>query len=143
MREIVNMFGTMLLTSFDMLSEHGLLAADSLIPNIGILSLLMIEFIQGTAGDLDIAWAHEVVRVLDKAGIELKPRKEVRVSQEEIDELREQYKEKENEEIEEGKNVYQVYATEKSWKPDDDFEDEERIWARWDWKKEVHSPDDD
>jgi hypothetical protein len=137
MREVINMFGTMLLTSFDMLSEHGLLAANSPIPNIGILSLLMIEFIEGTASDLDIDWGHEVVRALDKAGVELKPRKEVHVSQEKIEVLREQYKEKESEEIEDGKNIYKVHSSIRSWEPDDDFEDGERIWARWDWKKEV------
>jgi hypothetical protein len=137
MCEIMDMFGTMLLTSLDMLSEHGLLASDSPLPNIGIVSLLMIEFIHGTAGDFDIHWAHEVVRALDKAGLEVKPRKEARVSQEKIDELREQYEDKESEEIEKGKNIYKVHSSIKSWEPDDDFEDGERIWARWDWKKEV------
>jgi hypothetical protein len=143
MKEVMNMFGTMLLTSFDMLSEHGLLAADSQIPNIGIISLLMIEFSYDSAGDLDLTWACEIVRALDKAGVELKPRKEVEVSQEKIDELREQYEDKESDEIEDGKNIYKVHASNRSWEPDDDFEDDERIWARWDWKKEVCSLEDD
>ncbi len=141
MREVINMFGTMLLTAFDMLAEHGLLAANSPIPNIGIISLLMIEFIEDTASDLDIEWGHEAVRALDKAGVELKPRKEAHVSQEKIDELREQYQEKEREEIEDGKNIYQVHSSNRSWQPEDDFEDEERLWARWDWKKEVGALD--
>jgi hypothetical protein len=142
-KEVMNMFGTMLLTSFDMLSEHGLLAADSQIPNIGIISLLMIEFSYGSAGDFDLTWACEIVRALDKAGVELKPRKEAGVSQEKIDELREQYKDRESDEIEKGKNIYKVHASNRSWEPDDDFEDDERIWARWDWKKEVRSLEDD
>ena len=137
MCEIMDMFGTMLLTSFDMLSEHGLLAADSLLPNIGIISLLMIEFIHGTARDFDIKWSHEVVRALDNAGIEIKPRKEVRVSQDFLDELREHYKEKEIDEVEDGKNIYKVHKSIRSWELDDDFENGERIWARWNWKKEV------
>lgn len=141
--EVFNMFGTMLLTAFDMLSEHGLLAADSPLPNIGIIALLMIEFLYDTAGDFNINWAHEVVRALDKAGVELKPRKEVRVSQEKIDELREQYKEKESEEVEDRKNIYKVHSSNRSWEPDDDFELGERLWARWNWKKEVCSLNED
>lgn len=137
MCEIMDMFGTMLLTSFDMLSEHGLLAAESPLPNISIISLLMIDFIHSTASDFDVGWTHEVVRALDKAGVEIKSRKEARMRQEEIEELREQYKEKESEEIENRKNIYKMHSTNRSWEPDDDFEDGERLWARWDWKKEV------
>jgi hypothetical protein len=138
--EVFDMFGIMLLTSFDMLSEHGLLAVDSLLPNIGIISLLMIEFVYDSAGDFHLKWPHEIVRALDKAGIELKPIKEVCVSQEKIDELREQYMEKESEEVEDGKNIYKVHGSNRSWQPEDDFVCGERIWARWDWKKEVCSP---
>lgn len=137
--EVFNMFGTVLLTAFDMLSEHGLLAADSPLPNIGIIALLMIEFVYDSASDFNINWAHEAVRALDKAGVELKLRKEVHVSQEKIDELREHYKEKESEEVEDGKNIYKVHASDRSWGSIDDFENGERIWARWDWKKEVLS----
>lgn len=140
MCDIMNMFGTMLLTSFDMLSEHGLLAADSPLPNIGIVSLLMIEFAHDTAGDFEIHWAHEVVRALDHAGVEIKPRNEVRLSREKIAELREQYQEKEKVGVEDGKNIYEARsANARSWGPEDDVEDGERLWARWDWKKEVSS----
>jgi len=97
----------------------------------------MIEFIHGTARDFDIKWSHEVVRALDNAGIEIKPRKEVRVSQDFLDELREHYKEKEIDEVEDGKNIYKVHKSIRSWELDDDFENGERIWARWNWKKEV------
>jgi hypothetical protein len=136
-KQVMNMFGTMILTTFDVLSEHDLLATDSPILNIGIVSLLMIEFCYDSAGDYGIDWAHEVLRALDKAGVELKLRKEVLVSQDKIDELREQYKKKESEEVEDGKNIYQLNAKARSWVPDDDFEDDDKIWARWDWKKEV------
>ncbi len=141
MSEIFNIFGTMTLTSFEMLSEHGLLGPDSPIPNIGILSLLMIEFLYDTPGDIDSDWAHEIVRALDKASVELHPRKEVGVSAEKIGELRDKHVDKEGEEVDEGKNVYQFHAAVKFWSPDDDYEHGERIWARWDWKKEVCSLD--
>lgn len=140
--DVLDMFGTMLLTTFDVLSEHGLLAADSPLPNIGIISLLMIEFVYDSAGDFALNWAHEVVRALDNAGVELKLRKEVRVSLEKIDELREQYKEKESDEIEDGKNIYKVHGSIRSWEPDDDCGLGGRIWAKWNWKKEVCSLDD-
>jgi hypothetical protein len=143
LEDVFDMFGTMLLTSFDVLSEHGLLAADSPLPNIGIISLLMIEFVYDSASDFVLDWAHEVVRALDKAGVELKLRKEVRVSQEKIDEFRELYKEKESDEIEDGKNIYKVHGSVKGWEADYDCVRSGRIWARWDWKKEVCSLDDD
>jgi hypothetical protein len=139
MCDIMDMFGTILLTSFNMLSEHSLMAADSPLPNIGIISLLMIEFVYDTACDFEIHWAHEVMRALDKAGIEIKPRKEVHVSQAKIDELRAQYREKESEEVEDGKNIYKVHSSIRGWEPEDDFEAGERLWAHWDWKKEVCS----
>jgi hypothetical protein len=137
MCDIMDIFGTMLLTSLDMLSEHGLLAPDSPLPNIGIMSLLIIEFTQGTAGDFGVQWAHEVVRALDKTGVEIGPRKEVRVSQDCLEELRERYKEKEEDEIEDEKNIYKVHSSIKGWEPEDDFDNSGRIWARWNWKKEV------
>lgn len=140
MKEIFNIIGTLILTSFDVLSEHDLLGPDSPLPNIGIIALLMIEFLYDTPGDIDSDWAHEVVRALDKAGVELKPQKEVAVSQDKIDELRAQYQEKENEEVEDGKTVYEHHAGIKFWSPGDDFEGGERLWARWDWKKEVCFP---
>lgn len=134
--DIFNMFGTLVLTSFDVLAEHDLLRPDSPIPNIGILLLLMIEFLYGIGCDIECNWAHEAVRALDKAGVEIKLRREVCVSQEKIDELRDQYKLKEDKLIEDGKNIYELHAAIKPWSPDDDFEDG-RVWAKWDWKKEV------
>jgi hypothetical protein len=136
--EIFSIFGTLILTSFDVLSEHDLLVPNSPIPNIGILSLLMVEFLYNSPGDIDSDWAPEVVRALDKAGVEIETRKEVRVSKEKIEELRERYRERESEEVEDGKNIYEAHAAIKSWSPEDDMDEYgQRIWARWSWKKEV------
>jgi hypothetical protein len=138
--QTINMFGTMLLTSFEMLSEHNLLGPypASPIPNIGIVSLLLIEFLKVGASDIQVCWAHEVVRALDKAGIDPPTRKQVRVSQKDIDGMREEYRDKEEDDsFGSGVNVYEHSKKVKYWTPEDDDGVSGRQWARWDWRKEV------
>lgn len=136
--EILNMIGTMLLTSFAMLAEHSLLgpASSSPIPNVAILSLLMLEFLgSGDGGDFgdSVLWPSEVVRALDKAGVDLDSIlvDRVKVTKKQIFELRISYEMKQED------GVYKEHKAIKAWTVEDDFEDGERVWARWDWKKEV------
>jgi len=125
------MMGLMVLTAFSALSEHSLFKPDSEVKNIGIMSLLMLEFAQGDGQDLDIGWGCEIVRMCDEAGIALdkEVRKQVAVSKEDLKELRDAYKEKED--------GYKTAAETKGWKPENDVEGDEKMWYRWDWKLEV------
>ena len=54
LREICDMMGTTILTSFEMLSGHDLFTADSEIKNIPIICLIFLEFFDNTATDLDL-----------------------------------------------------------------------------------------
>jgi len=92
------MFVTMIVTALEMLSEHKLIAADSPIPNVGIITLLLINFFKGAASDFDMEEVYEIVRAADKYGVKLEPRTEVdAVNQEEIDLLRQECEEQEEE----------------------------------------------
>lgn len=134
--EIVGMFGTMLLTSFDILTEAGLFKKDSPIQNISFISTLYLGFIFGTWED-DIngerEWMVPVVRALDQAGIDILHLSVLEeVSKDKIDEIRGRIAK--NEEM----SVYEKAAAIKAWTPkDDDDKDDGRQWHRWDWKKEV------
>ncbi len=148
------MLGVMVLTSYEVLSEHDLFKSDSDIKNIGIMSLILLEFLKDEACDLDTMWGCEVVRLCDEAGIELEKdvRKQVNVSKEHLKELREFYKEK-KEASEFGRddecdgNGYMAFAKMKSWKPQNDIGGEAgekvipytdgKMWYRWDWSLEV------
>ncbi|KAE9382072.1 hypothetical protein N431DRAFT_322180 [Stipitochalara longipes BDJ] len=131
-KEIAAMIGLMVLTAYSALSEHSLLKPDSEIKNIGIISLMMLEFARVDGCDLDIGWGCEIVRMCDEAGIELDKivRKQVSVSKMDLKEMRSAYKEK--------KDGYKAAAETKSWKPEDDIGGkwDEKQWYRWDWKLE-------
>lgn len=101
-QEVISFYGTFLLTGLDVLSEAGLLVPSSVIPNIAIITLLILDFVEKHVTEVGyrVNWSHEVVRILDKAGIELKSRKEISrmslcLSQAEIEGLRKEYKTKE------------------------------------------------
>lgn len=134
-KSIAAMIGLMVLTSYSALSEHSLFKSDSEIKNIGILSLMLLDFAQGPGCDLDIGWGCEVVRMCDEAGIDLdkEVRKQVSVSKKDLKGMRAQYKKK--------KGGYKEAAEKMGWKPEDDIggEWEEKLWLRWDWKLEVSS----
>jgi hypothetical protein len=125
----------MVLTAYAALSEHSLFGPDSEVKNIGIISLMMLEFAQGDGQDLDIGWGCEIVRMCDEAGIKLdkEVRKQVSVSKADLKKMRAAYKGK--------KDGYKKAAEIKGWKPEDDIggEWEEKEWFRWDWKLEVSS----
>lgn len=127
------MMGLMMLTAYGALSEHSLFGPDSEVKNIGIMSLLMLEFAQGPGTDLDIGWKCEVVRMCDEAGIDLdkEVRKQVAVSKKDLKELRAEYTAK--------KDGYKTAAENKGWKPENDVGGkwDEKLWYRWDWKLEV------
>ncbi len=127
------MIGLMALTAFAALSEHSLLKSDSEVKNIGIITLMMLEFAQGSGQDLDIGWSCELVRMCDEAGIELDKivRKQVSVSKKDLKGFRTAYKEK--------KDGYKEAAETKGWKPENDVGGKwgEKMWYRWDWKLEV------
>ncbi|TVY84361.1 hypothetical protein LSUE1_G000887 [Lachnellula suecica] len=95
--EIVEMLDLMVLTTFSALSEHDLFKSDSEILNIGIISLLLLEFIHGPGVDLDCGWGPEVVRLCDEAGIDLdkEVRKQVYLTRKDLKLMRDEYKETE------------------------------------------------
>ncbi|KAH8801427.1 hypothetical protein F5884DRAFT_889401 [Xylogone sp. PMI_703] len=156
--EIVAMFGTMLLTCFDILDEHGLFTKDSPIKNIGLVATLFLDFALRTwkavdAGNGEAGWTLPVVRALDKAGIDILITKEIAsVDAKALEEIRTEVAEKEK------NDLYEKAAKLKRWKPDRDYkkndlwglitveiimareekrrEQKENQWHRWDWKKE-------
>jgi hypothetical protein len=143
------MIGVMVLTSFDMLSEHDLFKPNSDIKNLNILCLMLLDFLAEEATDLDSEWGCEVVRLCDEAGIELEKdvRKQLSVTEEQLKDLRELYVEKQQSseydqegELGEG-NGYKAFARMENWTPDDDIGegDEGKLWYRWDWELEVRS----
>jgi hypothetical protein len=132
-KTIAAMIGLMVLTSYSALAEHSLFKPDSEIKNLGIISLMLLDFAQGPGCDLDIEWGCEVVRMCDEAGINLdkEVRKQVAVSKKDLKKLRAKYKKKQH--------GYKEAAEKKGWKPEDDVggEWDEKLWLRWDWKLEV------
>ncbi|PMD32750.1 hypothetical protein L207DRAFT_536046 [Hyaloscypha variabilis F] len=131
-KEIAAMVGLMVLTAYSALSEHSLFTPDSEVKNIGIMSLMMLEFAQVDGCDLDIGWGCEIVRMCDETGIDLDKvvRKQVSVSKKDLKGLRSAYKEK--------KDGYKKAAEIKGWKPENDIGGKynEKQWFRWDWKLE-------
>lgn len=132
-KDIAAMLGLMVLTAYSALSEHSLLKPDSEVKNIGIMSLMMLEFAKDDGQDLDIGWGCEIVRMCDEAGIDLdkEVRKQVAFSKKDLKGMRAAYKEK--------KDGYKAAAETKSWKPEHDVGGkwDEKQWYRWDWKLEV------
>ncbi|TGO22116.1 hypothetical protein BPAE_0182g00010 [Botrytis paeoniae] len=94
LREICEMMATMMLTSFEMLSEHNLFTADSEIKNIPIICLIFLEFFDNTATDLDLNCQCEILRLCDEAGTDLTKhvRKQVQISEKKFNDWRDQYK---------------------------------------------------
>ncbi|KAH6716795.1 hypothetical protein BKA61DRAFT_600429 [Leptodontidium sp. MPI-SDFR-AT-0119] len=141
-KEIASIFGTMILTVFDVLKEHDLFTLDSEVNNIGIISLLLLKFVKCEAVDLDCDWAPEIVRLCDEAGIKLDDvvRKQVEVAKKDIKKWRDAYKKKQTKSKYAGKDDggdgYKHFAEKKDWKPEDDLEDDCKMWYRWDWKLE-------
>jgi hypothetical protein len=153
-KTVVDMLGLMILTSYDVLSEHNLLKSDSELKNIEIMSLLILEFLSVWASDLECTWGCEVVRLCDEAGMQLDKhiRKQVSVSKKEIEDFRAEYTEKKEaseyaEDEESEGNGYKAFALKKDWAPENDLVPDnvedgfglgpERLWYRWDWKLEV------
>src|ERR1700759_2224948 len=96
LKVITDMFGVMTLTVLAALSEYNLLTPDSDIKNIPIVCLILLEFLQGPAEDLEGGWGCEIGRNCDEHGIVLEDsvRKQVAVSKEDLEELRKRYDEK-------------------------------------------------
>jgi hypothetical protein len=132
-KDIAAMLGLMVLTAYSALSEHSLLKPDSEVKNIGIMSLMMLEFAKDDGQDLDIGWGCEIVRMCDEAGIDLdkEVRKQVAFSKKDLKGMRAAYREK--------KDGYKAAAETKGWKPEHDVGGkwDEKQWYRWDWKLEV------
>jgi hypothetical protein len=132
-KDIAAMLGLMVLTAYSALSEHSLLKPDSEVKNIGIMSLMMLEFAKDDGQDLDIGWGCEIVRMCDEAGIDLdkEVRKQVAFSKKDLKGMRAAYREK--------KDGYKAAAETKGWKPEHDVGGkwDEKQWFRWDWKLEV------
>jgi hypothetical protein len=147
------MIGIMVFTTYDMLSEHDLFKPDSEIKNIGIISLLILEFLQHEASDFDCNWGREVVRLCDNAGIDLKKlvRKQISLKKKDIESLRQDVKDNLQgwqagyDENDHENDMYKYYAEDETWTLKDDFDDyvgvyatrPERMWYRYDWQLEV------
>ncbi|KAK6600066.1 hypothetical protein H4I96_07392 [Botrytis cinerea] len=116
LREICDMMGTTILTSFEMLSGHDLFTADSEIKNIPIICLIFLEFFDNTATDLDLNCQCEILQLCDEAGIDLtkQVKKQVQISEKKINGWREKYKSKKEDFPEaDGGNGYKFWAEKK------------------------------
>ena len=94
-REVLNMIGVMFITALEMLHESNLIGLTSPLPdNVGVITLLFLEFMTQTCSDYDLEWCHEAVRAADKYGVVLTPPEQTSFGQDELDELREECEEK-------------------------------------------------
>lgn len=88
--EVLNMMGVMFVTALEMLHESGLLGPTSPLPdNVGIMTLLFLEFMTQTCSDFDLEWIHEIVRAADSYGVVLTPPEKIGFGQDALDEWRE------------------------------------------------------
>jgi hypothetical protein len=147
------MLGLMVLTSYDVLAEHSLFKPDSEITNIGIVTLMLLEFLKHYCEDLESNWGCELVRKCDEAGIDLDKivRKQVNVNKNNLDDLRAEYNAKKTEcplevAAAHGGDGYKAFAMKGDWTPADDISQvnpggfafqPEKYWLRWDWQLEV------
>lgn len=71
-QEVLNMFGIMYITALEMLHESNLLPTSSTTPlpdNIGIMTLLLLNFFTTLCTDFHLPWLHEIVRAAGKYGV--------------------------------------------------------------------------
>lgn len=116
------MFVPMLITAYEMLAEHNLIRDDSPIPNIGIVTLLLLDFLRDTCNDFDIEHTCEIVRAADKYGVKLEPREEVQgATQDEIDSLRAEYEEQDEKKFDWKKEVSNFLTFMGVYKPNADI----------------------
>jgi hypothetical protein len=88
--EIFSMFKNMMTTPLEMLSEHNLIALPTtLILNASVLTLLMIHFLTNVAMDFDVEDVGAIVKAADKVDLKVECRKEVGVTEEDLENLRE------------------------------------------------------
>ena len=88
--EIFSMFKNMMTASLEMLSEHNLIASPTTpIPNASVLTLLMIHFLTNVATDFEVEDFGAIVKAADKVGLKIQCRKEVKVIEEDLEDLRE------------------------------------------------------
>jgi hypothetical protein len=146
-KSIAQLLGLIVLTSYSVLSEHSLFKPDSKVKNIGIMSLLLLEFIEGPGCDLDCGWGCEVVRQCDEAGIQLDKeiRKQVNFTKKNLKDMRAMHKEKKEASdfdlaLEYDQDGYKAFAEKMDWTPKDDMGDDEKMWYRWDWELEASFP---
>lgn len=88
--EIFSMFKNMMTTSLEMLSEHNLIASPTTsIPNASALTLRMIHFLTNVATDFEVEDVGAIVKAAHKVGLKIECRKEVKVTEEDLEDLRE------------------------------------------------------
>jgi hypothetical protein len=88
--EIFSIFKNMMTTSLEMLSEHNLITSPTTpIPNASVLTLLMIHFLTNVAMDFDVEDVGAIVKAADKVDLKIECRKEVKVTEEDLEDLRE------------------------------------------------------
>ncbi len=89
--EVLNMLCIMFITALEMLHESNLLGNTTPLPyNVGIMTLLFLNFMTSTCSDFELKWLHEIVRAADTYDVVLvipEP-KRIAISQEQLDGLR-------------------------------------------------------
>ncbi|THV48483.1 hypothetical protein BGAL_0245g00060 [Botrytis galanthina] len=163
---IVNEFGTMLLTSLEILSEHNLFAPNSTVKNIPVILLLIFKFLKAWEElGYEIGWPCEVVRLCDEAGIDLVQAiqytsEKINIQEGKVHTWRKEYQKKQTDCLFAQSqpfngNGYAYWASKQDWQPKQDGlhlvkesyqpddlanygqeEDGRRKWFRWDWKME-------
>jgi hypothetical protein len=147
------MLGLMILTCYDVLSEHSLFKSDSEVKNISIITLMLLEFLDGKGASVHCDWGCEFVRLCDEASIELDKdiRKQIHISKDKLATLRDNYNIKKtltSVEFGDGYNGdgYKVFAMKVDWKPSDDIAKKDKrgivykgkkMWFRWEWPVDV------
>ena len=93
MKDVLNTIGVMDITVLEMLHESNFIGASSPLPdNVGIMTLLFLDFLTQTCSDFDLEWCHEVVRDADKYRVVIIFPKQIphRLDQDGLDGLREE-----------------------------------------------------
>ena len=123
--QLVELYGTLLLTTLDLLIAQNEFNAGSSIKNLGLVLGLFIRFAVDTGSnfceDGQDGWTRRVVKVADKHGVIISGPYAMEKT---VETIREEMED-------EGSSS----ETEEDWEDDDD--DEERSWKTWNWVKEV------
>jgi hypothetical protein len=136
------MLGFMILTCYDVFSEHSLFKSDSEVKNICIITLMLLDFLDGKDAGFHCDWGCELARLCDEAGIELDKdvRKQIHISKDKFATLRDSYNIKKTlTSVEFGDDYngdrYKAFAMKVDWKPSDDIAKKDKRGIVYEGKK--------